>query len=58
MAIKKLLSRLNVIDTINQLLEIVKNKTSVQKRENALKRLRVLKMFRARSLVVEAIHYL
>ena len=44
-AIKKLLSNLDIVDTINQLLEVVKNKTSVQKKENALKRLRVLKMF-------------
>ncbi len=44
-AIKKLLSSLDIVDTINELLEVIKNKSSVQKKENALKRLRVLKMF-------------
>jgi len=44
-AILKLLTRLDVIAEINSLLQIVSVKTSIQKKENALKRLRVLKQF-------------
>ena len=44
-AILTLLSDLDVVGTISELLELIKGKTSVQKRENALKRLRVLKQF-------------
>ena len=44
-AILELLSKLDVVKEINALLDIVKEKTSIQKRENALKRLRVLKQF-------------
>ena len=44
-AILKLLSNLDVVAEINSLLGIVKEKTSIQKKENALKRLRVLKQF-------------
>ena len=44
-AILALLRDLDIVGTINELLELIKGKTSVQKRENALKRLRVLKQF-------------
>lgn len=44
-AILTLLKNLDVVGTITELLELIKGKTSVQKRENALKRLRVLKQF-------------
>jgi len=44
-AILKLLTSLDVVAEINRLLGIVKEKTSIQKKENALKRLRVLKQF-------------
>ncbi len=44
-AILTLLSNLDVVSEINTLLQVVKEKTSIQKKENALKRLRVLKQF-------------
>jgi len=44
-AVLQLLKELDVIATINELLDLVKGKTSVQKREAALKRLRILKKF-------------
>lgn len=45
-AIKKLLAELDVIQTINDMLKIVRaKKMSMQKRENALKRLRILRKF-------------
>ena len=44
-AVLQLLKELNVVATINKLLLLVKGKTSVQKREAALKRLRILKKF-------------
>jgi len=45
-AIKKLLSNLDVVQTLNELSAIVKDeKTSIAKREESLKRLRILKKF-------------
>ena len=44
-AILALLKDLDIVETIGELLTLIKGKTSVQKRENALKRLRVLKQF-------------
>ena len=44
-AILDLLTNLDVVDEINSLLAAVKGKISIQKKENALKRLRVLKQF-------------
>ena len=44
-AVLQLLKELDVVATINELLLLVKSKTSVQKREAALKRLRILKKF-------------
>ena len=44
-AVLRLLRDLDVVSKINELLEVVKNKTSVQKTEVALKRLRILKKF-------------
>ena len=44
-AILKLLTNLDVVAEINLLLQVVKEKSSIQKKENALKRLRVLKQF-------------
>ena len=44
-AVLKLLRELDVVGKINELLTLVKSKTSVQKREAALKRLRILKKF-------------
>ena len=44
-AVLRLLRDLDVVGKINELLEVVKNKTSVQKTEVALKRLRILKKF-------------
>ena len=45
-AIKQLLTNLDVSQTLNELTQIVKNeKTSVAKREESLKRLRILKKF-------------
>ena len=45
-AIRTLLSNLDINETINELFEVQKNeKTSMQKRDEALKRLRILKKF-------------
>jgi len=44
-AVLRLLRDLDIVGKINELLEVVKNKTSVQKTEVALKRLRILKKF-------------
>ena len=44
-AVLRLLRDLDVVGKINELLEVVKSKTSVQKTEVALKRLRILKKF-------------
>ncbi len=44
-AVLQLLRDLDVVGKINELLTLVKGKTSVQKREAALKRLRILKKF-------------
>jgi len=45
-AVSRLLENLDIVSTITELMTLVKNKkTSIQKREEALKRLRVLKKF-------------
>ena len=45
-AIKELLTNLDVVSVITELLEIVNNKsTSISKKDEALKRLRILKKF-------------
>ena len=44
-AVLNLLKDLDVVSKINELLVVVKGKTSVQKKESALKRLRILKKF-------------
>ena len=45
-AIKRLLTELDIVGTINELLKVIRaEKVSMQKRDNALKRLRILRKF-------------